>query len=374
MTDYQKYINALRKCAKEHENDRTFTGHIIVSDLCRDTANLLEELSSSEKSNKSEIPKNSPTETLVSLDVYKQVARERDIAIQQLHELGYEFGQKIQSTSKNNLVVDKAEQKTNYTWEDVSSVMDAMEYKTNSLIENIKSEILHFANVHCSGDDINIYDVFKVIDDCCEPSNSEKTNKSETKIDCDNTDCNNCVNHKYCDYEPTTKNGISNSSIIYKAKESKEIQEDLDKLSKLKEPTTKDDVANNNVNNIYKCSCGYGWDKSKVSRHHFCPNCGKAVETTSKNDLGVDCIDRQATLDAIIKRLGIKNESYLLPAEKTIYQQIKDMSSVTPIQPKGHWIPRNSFLLQYKCSECNCESERYNFCPNCGAKMESEKV
>lgn len=44
MTDYQKYINALRKCANEHENDRTSTGHIIVSDLCRDTANLLEEL------------------------------------------------------------------------------------------------------------------------------------------------------------------------------------------------------------------------------------------------------------------------------------------------------------------------------------------
>lgn len=44
MKDYQKYINALRKCAKEHENDSTFTGHIIVSDLCRDTATLLEEL------------------------------------------------------------------------------------------------------------------------------------------------------------------------------------------------------------------------------------------------------------------------------------------------------------------------------------------
>lgn len=42
MKDYQKYINALRKCAKEHDNDRTSTGHIIVSDLCRDTANLLE--------------------------------------------------------------------------------------------------------------------------------------------------------------------------------------------------------------------------------------------------------------------------------------------------------------------------------------------
>lgn len=44
MTDYKKYINALRKWAKEHENDRTSIGHIIVSELCRDTANLLEEL------------------------------------------------------------------------------------------------------------------------------------------------------------------------------------------------------------------------------------------------------------------------------------------------------------------------------------------
>jgi len=44
MTDYKKYINALRKCAKEHENDRTSTGHVIVSDLCQDTVNLLESL------------------------------------------------------------------------------------------------------------------------------------------------------------------------------------------------------------------------------------------------------------------------------------------------------------------------------------------
>ena len=44
MRAYQIYINALRKCAKEHENDRTSTGHIVVSALCKDTANLLEEL------------------------------------------------------------------------------------------------------------------------------------------------------------------------------------------------------------------------------------------------------------------------------------------------------------------------------------------
>ncbi len=54
MKDYQKYINALRKCAKEHDNDTTYTGHIIVSDLCRDTANLLEELKQEPKIDKYE--------------------------------------------------------------------------------------------------------------------------------------------------------------------------------------------------------------------------------------------------------------------------------------------------------------------------------
>ena len=44
MVDYEKYIYALRKCAKEHESERTLHGQIIVSDICRDTANLLEEL------------------------------------------------------------------------------------------------------------------------------------------------------------------------------------------------------------------------------------------------------------------------------------------------------------------------------------------
>lgn len=37
-----------------------------------------------------------------------------------------------------------------------------------------------------------------------------------------------------------------------------------------------------------------------------------------KIDLAVDCIDRQVTLDAIFKRLGIKNEKYLLEAERAI--------------------------------------------------------
>ena len=44
------------------------------------------------------------------------------------------------------------------------------------------------------------------------------------KVDCEHTDCNNCVNHKYCDYESTTNNdlGVENdlvSSIVEKISE-----------------------------------------------------------------------------------------------------------------------------------------------------------
>lgn len=42
MIEYRKYISALRQCAKEHEKDKTPTFQIKVSDLCEDTARLLE--------------------------------------------------------------------------------------------------------------------------------------------------------------------------------------------------------------------------------------------------------------------------------------------------------------------------------------------
>ena len=92
MTDYQKYINALRKCANEHENDKTFTGHIIVSDLCRDTANLLEEL------------EQEPTtqERQAESDKF-------DAAFQDGYNNGYaqgRFDYEQEPTTKNNLGVD----------------------------------------------------------------------------------------------------------------------------------------------------------------------------------------------------------------------------------------------------------------------------
>ena len=44
MARYKTYIKALRKCAKEHENDIVPFGHIRTTDLCNVTADLLEKL------------------------------------------------------------------------------------------------------------------------------------------------------------------------------------------------------------------------------------------------------------------------------------------------------------------------------------------
>ena len=48
---------------------------------------------------------------------------------------------------------------------------------------------------------------------------------------------------------------------------------------------------------------------------------------------------------------------------------IKDLETLEQEPKTGHWIPRNSYLLRYKCSVCERESEKYKYCPNCGAKM-----
>lgn len=46
MTEAKKVyvVGALRKCAKEHEKDVTYTGNVIVSNLCNDVADYVEEL------------------------------------------------------------------------------------------------------------------------------------------------------------------------------------------------------------------------------------------------------------------------------------------------------------------------------------------
>jgi len=95
------------------------------------------------------------------------------------------------------------------------------------------------------------------------------------------------------------------------------------------------------------------------------------------NALEGDLISRQAAIDAV-------NIGNLHPGIVWALQSIlEELPSVTPQEPKtGHW---ESFDLTYgrdiyKCSVCKCTADvptvlgipMFKYCPNCGAKMESE--
>jgi hypothetical protein len=94
----------------------------------------------------------------------------------------------------------------------------------------------------------------------------------------------------------------------------------------------------------------------------------EANKPTTKNDLVVDCISRKAALD-----ITWHDPSYSDPLNvlTEVRDKIRDLSSVTPIRPKGHWI---WCVGSHKCSNCEeytcfSDKELLRYCPNCGADM-----
>lgn len=100
----------------------------------------------------------------------------------------------------------------------------------------------------------------------------------------------------------------------------------------------------------------------------------KALEQdqTTKNNLGVDCISRQAVIDLMIQKWG-ENFSGDSAMQESI-DAIRVLPSVTLQAPNtGHWTDDGY------CSCCNKQtlpldisgyaSGYDSFCPNCGAKM-----
>lgn len=95
-----------------------------------------------------------------------------------------------------------------------------------------------------------------------------------------------------------------------------------------------------------------------------------------------DAVSRQAAIEAIED--DNRNEHYSCFATNNdaecFKQIIRELPSVTAQQKMGHWIEeRNDYgeIQGWHCSECyedtgfttNC---KWDFCPSCGAKMESE--
>lgn len=116
-----------------------------------------------------------------------------------------------------------------------------------------------------------------------------------------------------------------------------------------------------------------------------------------KNHLGVDCVSREQALVAIgnlypgmprvdfngsLRKWVDKYKPYI-----ECEDAIKELSPVTPIRPKGHWIYDKSFA-NWRCSKCGetpktiayvgtgaFMAEHFKYCNHCGAKMEgSEEV
>ena len=116
-------------------------------------------------------------------------------------------------------------------------------------------------------------------------------------------------------------------------------------------------------------------------------------EPTTKNDLGVDCISREATVKRLCNLAEYMNEHkensgdpYIMAA-LFIQDNKTEFPSVIPQEPKtGHWewvqYDSNPNIGNWHCSECRTiiphmpeETDNtpiYKWCPMCGAKMESE--
>lgn len=119
-------------------------------------------------------------------------------------------------------------------------------------------------------------------------------------------------------------------------------------------------------------------------------NCGNYVvqDSTTKNDLGVDCISRAYLYNRIkgidhdedyeCDEFGGSKITYHTCDWDEVLREIEDAPSVTPQEPKiGHWRPiyQGDEIIDYRCSKCEFgntfgkSTHGMNYCPHCGAKM-----
>ena len=127
------------------------------------------------------------------------------------------------------------------------------------------------------------------------------------------------------------------------------------------------DVVSNHI--TYETRTIANMENSKINRQEY-------KEPTSKNDLGVDCISREA-VERIINKWLSRSDYELKDHIYSMTEKIHNLPSVTPIRPKGHWIVEKGGSYLGKRNGCcsNCKDFYTNdwnvmsFCPNCGADM-----
>lgn len=85
-----------------------------------------------------------------------------------------------------------------------------------------------------------------------------------------------------------------------------------------------------------------------------------------------DCVSRQDAKDMLKARAKFLMDTYHEPTDLEMIKLIDELPSVTPAPKVGRWIYK-SMKGQF-CSICDEQSMwKFNYCPNCGAKMEVEE-
>lgn len=91
-----------------------------------------------------------------------------------------------------------------------------------------------------------------------------------------------------------------------------------------------------------------------------------------------DCISRKAVLDHIYGINGLEGLELSNVFEKHYADFIKSLPPVTPQQKTGRWIKQTLSVKPFGddtvlCDQCAFLTDKdncYEYCPNCGAKME----
>ena len=106
-----------------------------------------------------------------------------------------------------------------------------------------------------------------------------------------------------------------------------------------------------------------------ILEHYFTGFKEEIIDSACNRILEQDfCGDyRQAVLNLFNKADNYNWEMSLLK------RQIEDLPFDTPTRRTGHWIPMNEIYMPCICSECRkAELKKSKYCPDCGARMESE--
>ena len=115
----------------------------------------------------------------------------------------------------------------------------------------------------------------------------------------------------------------------------------------------------------YKDTYGKGWDDGAKATYEHLKMC--------EEEQGGDLISRDAVIDITWEEPSYTDALNVLTE---VRDKVKVLPSVNPQEKTGHWIRMKAYE-KWRCSECNTvfrfTFKEHDFCPSCGARMESEK-